>query len=136
MPTPLPRRFLAVLAVSFVVGALFVWLGGAFASAPKQSAGNAAATGSGRSAAKAGSCKKDADCVLVADDCCSCNEGGKQHAIGKGGKNAYEAARQKRCAGTMCPQMMSQDPSCAQHAACRAGSCALADGPAPAAGGW
>lgn len=72
-------------------------------------------------------CKKDADCVLVPDDCCSCTEGGKQHAIARSGKRAYEATRNKRCAGTMCMQMMSQDPSCSKRAVCNAGSCDLAE---------
>lgn len=75
-------------------------------------------------------CKKDADCVVVPDDCCSCSEGGKQHAVARSARDAYEKERQKRCAGTMCAQMMSQDPSCAQQAVCRAGSCTLGDTPA------
>ena len=75
-------------------------------------------------------CRKDADCVLVPDDCCSCAEGGKQHALPKSRRDAYQAERKSRCAGTMCPQMMSTDPSCAQQAVCRAGACQLADGTA------
>lgn len=75
-------------------------------------------------------CKKDADCVLVPDDCCSCSEGGKQHAVARAARDAYEKDRQKRCAGTMCAQVMSQDASCAQQAVCRAGSCTLGDAPA------
>jgi hypothetical protein len=70
-------------------------------------------------------CKTDADCVLVPDDCCSCNQGGKQRAIPKKQKDSYEKDRKKRCADTQCMQMMSQDPSCSQHAFCGAGICEL-----------
>ena len=70
-------------------------------------------------------CKKDADCVLVPDDCCSCNQGGKQRAIPKKEKATYEKDRKKRCAETECMEMMSQDPTCSQHAFCGAGICEL-----------
>ena len=72
-------------------------------------------------------CKTDADCVLVPDDCCSCNQGGKQRAIPKKQKDGYEKDRKKRCADTQCMEMMSQDPSCSQHAFCGAGICELGD---------
>ena len=72
-------------------------------------------------------CKTDADCVLVPDDCCSCNQGGKQRAIPKKQKDTYEKDRKKRCADTQCMEMMSQDPSCSQHAFCGAGICELGD---------
>lgn len=71
-------------------------------------------------------CKVDVDCVLVPDDCCACSEGGSQRALAKKDRAAHEKARTKRCAGTMCAQMMSQHPSCSQIAVCRAGLCALA----------
>ena len=84
----------------------------------------------GRAKAKAApaatsDCKTDADCVLVPDDCCSCEQGGKQHAVPKKQKDAYEKDRRKRCAKTECIEMMSQDPSCTQHAFCGAGICEL-----------
>ena len=72
-------------------------------------------------------CKTDADCVLVPDDCCSCNQGGKQRAIPKKQRDTYEKDRKKRCADTQCMEMMSQDPSCSQHAFCGAGICELGD---------
>ena len=72
-------------------------------------------------------CKKDADCVAVPDDCCPCAEGGKQRAIPKKDRATYEKDRHKRCAGTMCTEAMSQDPSCAQQAFCGAGICELRD---------
>jgi len=75
--------------------------------------------------AGAADCKTDTDCVLVPDDCCSCNQGGKQRAIPKKQKDTYEKDRKKRCADTQCMEMMSQDPSCSQHAFCAAGICEL-----------
>ena len=76
-------------------------------------------------AAAPAECKKDADCTAVPDDCCSCGEGGSQRAVSNKKKDAYENQRTKRCAGTMCAQMMSTHPSCSQHAICAAGVCKL-----------
>jgi hypothetical protein len=73
----------------------------------------------------AAECKKDTDCALVPDDCCACSEGGGQRAIPKKQKGAYEKERQKRCAGTMCAQMISPHPSCSERAVCSAGICKL-----------
>jgi hypothetical protein len=84
-------------------------------------------------AASADDCKKDADCVAVVDDCCSCSQGGKQRAIPKKDKAAYEKDRKKRCDGTACTDVMSQDATCAQRAFCAAGICELRDPPAAAA---
>lgn len=81
-------------------------------------------------AAETADCKKDSDCVVVPDDCCACNQGGKQHAIPKKEKDAYEKARKKRCTGTMCTEAMSQDASCTKRAFCGAGICELEDPPA------
>jgi hypothetical protein len=77
-------------------------------------------------------CKTDKDCVLVADDCCPCAEGGKQHAIPKKGKDAYEKDRKKRCTDTACTESVSTDPSCSQRPFCGAGICELGDAPADA----
>lgn len=70
-------------------------------------------------------CKTDKDCVIVADDCCPCNQGGKARAIPKKQKDAYEKERKKRCTDTACTEMMSTDPSCAQVPFCGAGICEL-----------
>ena len=70
-------------------------------------------------------CKTDKDCVLVPDDCCTCEQGGKQRAIPKKQKDGYEKDRKKRCAKTECIEMMSQDPSCTQKPFCGAGICEL-----------
>ena len=78
-------------------------------------------------------CKKDADCVAVVDDCCPCSQGGKQRAIPKKDKATYEKDRKKRCEGTACVDVMSQDATCAQRAFCAAGICELSDAPADAA---
>jgi hypothetical protein len=89
----------------------------------------------GGKAAPVGSvdCKSDKDCALVADDCCSCSQGGKQHAIPKKEKDAYEKDRKKRCKETQCIDMMSQDPTCTQQPFCAAGICELGDAPATGA---
>jgi hypothetical protein len=71
-------------------------------------------------------CRSNADCVLVAEDCCGCTGGGKQKAVPRKEKASHERARQARCAGTLCPAVMSQDPSCsATSAVCKEGQCAL-----------
>jgi hypothetical protein len=85
------------------------------------------------SPAGAADCKTDADCTVVPDDCCSCNQGGKQHAIPKKQQAAYEKDRKKRCAESECIEMMSQDPTCAQRPFCAAGICELGDAPADSA---
>ena len=77
-------------------------------------------------------CKTDKDCVVVADDCCPCSQGGKARAIPKKQKDAYEKDRKKRCADTACTEMMSTDPSCSQEPFCGAGICELGE-PANAA---
>jgi hypothetical protein len=70
-------------------------------------------------------CKTDSDCVLVSDDCCSCSQGGKQHAIPKKEKAAYEKDLKKRCSETACTEAMSDDPTCSQKPICAAGICEL-----------
>ena len=64
-------------------------------------------------------CKSDADCELVDETCCNCNEGGRRIAVLKG------HAPKRDCSGIMCPQMMSNDPSCLPQARayCRASKC-------------
>jgi hypothetical protein len=107
----------APFVISLVAVALMAFLGGAQAKKAGKSKAPAAPT----------ECKVDADCVVVPDDCCSCNEGGKQRAILKKDQAAYEKDRKKRCAETMCTEVMSQDPSCSQKPFCGAGICELAD---------
>lgn len=87
--------------------------------------------GKSKAPADAAECKVDADCVVVIDDCCSCNQGGKQRAIPKKDQALYEKERKKRCQGTACTDVMSQDATCTQKAFCAAGICELADAPAP-----
>jgi hypothetical protein len=72
-------------------------------------------------------CKVDSDCALVPTDCCDCNNGGKQKAILARDRASYERSRQGRCTDTLCPAVVSQDPSCAAMAAvCKEGRCSLA----------
>ena len=80
--------------------------------------------------ASSADCKTDKDCVLVPDDCCPCSQGGKQRAIPKKDQASYEKDRKKRCEGTACIEVMSQDATCAQRPFCAAGICELGDAPA------
>jgi hypothetical protein len=77
-------------------------------------------------------CKTDKDCIIVADDCCPCSQGGKARAIPKKQKDSYEKDRKKRCADTACTDMMSTDASCTQVPFCGVGICELGE-PANAA---
>jgi hypothetical protein len=71
-------------------------------------------------------CKTNADCTLVTDGCCSCTEGGKQRAIPARAKDGYEKKRKAICRKTLCPQLMSEDPTCVSgHAVCKEGTCGL-----------
>jgi hypothetical protein len=118
-------RFLIVLAV----------LGcGAIGVSVAAEAAKLAAKGKGKGKAPASTedCKKDSDCVVVIDDCCSCAQGGKQRAIPKKQRDAYEKDRKKRCADTACTEMMSTDPTCTQEAFCAVGICELSDPPSAA----
>jgi hypothetical protein len=83
------------------------------------------AKGKGAAPASTEDCKADRDCVAVPEDCCPCSQGGKQRAIPKKQKDAYEKERKKRCAETACTEMVSTDPSCAQQPFCGAGICEL-----------
>lgn len=115
-----------LLKVTFL--AALVW-GAGFLGAP----GAEAKKAHGKPPAATADCKKDADCVAVIDDCCPCSEGGKRRAIPKKDQSSYEKDRKKRCDGTACTEVMSQDPTCAQKAFCAAGICELGDTDAPAA---
>ena len=88
--------------------------------------------GGKRAPAEVRDCKTDKDCMLVADDCCPCSQGGKARAIPKKQKDTYEKDRKKRCADTACTEMMSTDTSCTQVPFCGAGICELGE-PANAA---
>jgi len=90
-------------------------------------AGLVLASASGAAAKGAAAvCQVDSDCVLVPDDCCGCTGGGKQKAVSKKDRAGSEKARRTRCAGTLCAEVMSQDPSCAATSAiCKEGKCTL-----------
>ena len=68
-------------------------------------------------AESADSCTTTDDCDLV-DACCGCNAGGKKIAIRKDAVAGFERTRDQRCAGQMCAQMISTDPSCDAEATC------------------
>jgi hypothetical protein len=85
--------------------------------------------GAKRAPADARDCKTDKDCVIVADDCCPCSQGGKARAVPRKQADAYEKDRKKRCADTACTEVMSDDPSCSQVPFCGVGICELGDPP-------
>jgi hypothetical protein len=114
------RRILLAVSLGLVVTAA-MFGASSIADAKRGRAGKAKAP------ATAAACKIDKDCVAVVDDCCPCNEGGRQHAIPKKDQAAYEKDRHKRCQGTMCAEVVSQDPSCSQVAICGAGLCELGE---------
>jgi hypothetical protein len=62
-------------------------------------------------------CTVSEECDLV-DACCGCNAGGRKLAIRKDAVAAFTASYQERCRGQMCPQMISQHPSCDAEAVC------------------
>jgi hypothetical protein len=72
-----------------------------------------------KAAAEVAECQDDTDCVLVAEGCCGCNEGGKQRAVPKKARETYEKKRAAICKNTMCPQLMSEDTSCVARAVCK-----------------
>src|ERR1041384_1054967 len=114
-------RFL--IAVTVLGGAT---IGGSMLAEAKRGGGGKRAPADNRD------CKTDKDCVVVADDCCPCSQGGKARAIPKKQLADYEKERKKRCADTACTEMMSTDPSCSQAPFCGAGICELGE-PANAA---
>jgi hypothetical protein len=115
------RGFVLMLIGFFAVG--LAWSVSAEARAKRAHRKSAPA------ASGAADCKVDHDCALVVDDCCPCSQGGKQRSIPKKEKDTYEKARKKRCAGTVCAEMMSDDPSCTQVPFCGAGICELGAAP-------
>jgi hypothetical protein len=106
---------------------VFAALGAVSFSVPflAQAKGSKRARTSKKAPASTDDCKTDKDCVLVADDCCPCSQGGKQRAIPKKERESYEKDRKKRCADTACTEQMSTDPSCSQKPFCGAGICEL-----------
>jgi hypothetical protein len=70
-------------------------------------------------------CRKDADCVLIADGCCGCEAGGKQRAVPANRRPSLEKRRKSGCRETVCAAMISEDPSCKAKAVCQEGACAL-----------
>jgi hypothetical protein len=97
------------------------------ASPPATVADAAAGAEAPQPAAPAGppECKKPADCEVIPVECCGCNAGGAQMAVPKARVAALKKERAKKCKGTVCAQMMSQDPSCLQVPTCKDGRCVL-----------
>jgi hypothetical protein len=69
----------------------------------------------------ADNCTTADDCELI-DGCCGCNAGGRKLAIRKDAVAGFAATQKERCTGQMCPQMISQHPSCDAEAICGSGN--------------
>jgi hypothetical protein len=70
------------------------------------------------------SCINHVDCDVV-DACCRGDAGGKRIAIRKDAVADFMVEREQRCAGVMCAQVTSIDPSCTPSS-CAATSAAAA----------
>lgn len=70
-------------------------------------------------------CQNDSDCMTMKENCCGCNQGGKQKAIAKINKNMWTRYLDARCVDIMCMQIISHDLSCSQFPACINGHCQL-----------
>ena len=75
-------------------------------------------------------CTADADCTLISESCCGCTAGGKNVAIRKDAAALYEAEHSQGCGNTMCPQVISNDPTCHADPGCDAGHCVAKARPA------
>jgi hypothetical protein len=70
-------------------------------------------------------CEKDEDCTLVQADCCGCNQGGQNTAVAKKDGENWLSELLAGCHETICPQVISEHPSCYSQAICTDGKCAL-----------
>lgn len=76
-------------------------------------------------ASGAAECGRAADCEVVSEDCCSCSSGGKQKAIARSKRAAYEKRQETRCGVVACPTVLSNHASCFMDAGCQGGRCEL-----------
>ena len=102
---------------TFAVMISAMWLVLALGCGSKPPASDPAPSGSSSPSEPADHCTTGDDCELV-EACCGCNAGGKKFAIRKDAVAAFEASREQRCGGTMCAQVISEDPSCDAEAIC------------------
>ena len=70
-------------------------------------------------------CTSAQDCTPVSDGCCPCTASGKQKSMSVHAAKTYLSEQRARCAGTMCAQAISNDPTCAKKVVCRASKCEL-----------
>lgn len=69
-------------------------------------------------------CTEDAQCKLTPAHCCTCTAGGAQDAVSTEKFPDVVSRRVEVCPEIMCPQVISQDPSCAAKSArCEQGVC-------------
>jgi hypothetical protein len=70
-------------------------------------------------------CSADSDCTAVKTSCCGCNQGGRQEAVSVKVANDLNAKWKAACAKTICPQVVSNDPSCNKSPRCESDQCLL-----------
>lgn len=70
-------------------------------------------------------CQTDSECVAVSAGCCGCNAGGRSVAINSKYQDYWQSRWTDKCADTMCPAVISKDPSCTAEPKCVDGMCQL-----------
>ncbi len=79
-------------------------------------------------------CQRDEECALTSAHCCNCATGGTMQGIQRDKVRDVLQRRGIICAESACPQVISDDPSCAaERAVCQDGLC-VPDVPAGAGG--
>jgi hypothetical protein len=71
------------------------------------------------------SCQTNGECIKVDAGCCGCNEGGEAIAIHEDRKDSWEKQLEENCTDVMCPQVISNHPSCSKEAICLNNECIL-----------
>ncbi|MFH1445528.1 MAG: hypothetical protein ABIF08_03550 [Nanoarchaeota archaeon] len=70
-------------------------------------------------------CTLDSDCISVPDGCCTCSSGGKATSINKNYEKEHIDSRYVDCLGTMCPMIISDDPTCFATPKCVENECTV-----------
>ena len=70
-------------------------------------------------------CFADSDCIVVQNDCCGCNSGGKNKAIAGNYKDIWDRELGDKCKQIGCLSVLSQDISCFSNPVCENDLCTL-----------
>ncbi len=103
------KRFLIALGIVIIVAGILVFTGG----------------NSDENFSEEYFCEINEDCVKVDAGCCGCNEGGEAIAIHKDKQGSWEKQLEENCSDVMCPQVISNHPSCEKEAVCDNRECVL-----------